>query len=80
MLLGSWLRKNEAAPTVGVVVAIAVAVVVARLLGLTGQPVPWLETFRHRRRTVTHCTMPDGASEAHPTKPMDHYPSAPVQR
>jgi hypothetical protein len=32
--LESWLRKNEAAPTVGVVVVIAVAIVVARLLGL----------------------------------------------
>jgi hypothetical protein len=31
----SWLRQNEAAPTVGVVVVIAVAVIVAQLLGLT---------------------------------------------
>ena len=31
----SWLRNTEAALTVGVIVVIAVAYVVARLLGLT---------------------------------------------
>jgi hypothetical protein len=33
--LESWLHRNEAAPTVGVIVLIALALVVAQRLGLT---------------------------------------------